>query len=168
MQEIFKGCAWTFGNDINTESIMPSHVHHDIYKSAEICMEFYDPEFPKSAKPGDFVIAGTNFGNSSSRPAVGAFIAMKLSAVICESAARIFVRNSWNLAFPILECKGITEMVSKGDELEVNIVTGKIKNLTTNKEIQAEKPLDVQLDRLRAGGYLQWIVDQKEHFNEIA
>jgi len=167
MQEIVRGCAWKFGNDINTESIMPTNIHHDIYKAAEVCMAFYDPEFPKKAQPGDFVIAGTNFGNSSSRPAVGAFVAMKLSAVICESAARIFDRNAWNWGFPILECSGITDMVNKGDELELNIVTGLVKNLTTNKEIQAKKPLDVQLERWRAGGLDQWIVNNKDQIDGV-
>ena len=113
------------------------------------------------------MIAGTNFGNSSSRPAVGSFIAMKLSAVICESAARIFARNAWNLAFPVLECKGITEMVNKGDELELNIVTGLVTNLTTKKELQAEKPLDVQLERWRSGGYMQWIKAHKDQMDGL-
>ena len=167
MQEIARGRAWTFGDDINTESIMPSHIHHDVYKAAEICLEFYDPEFPKSAQPGDFVIAGTNFGNSSSRPAAGAFKAMKLSAVICESAARVFCRNAWNMGFPVLECEGITGMVSKGDELEVNIAMGLVKNLTTNKEIQAKKPLDIQLERSQFGGTNQWIKDHKDELDGV-
>ena len=167
MQEIVKGNAWIFGNDINTESIMPTSVFHDVNKAAEVCMAFYDPEFPKKAKPGDFVIAGTNFGNSSSRPAVGAFIAMKLSAAICESVARIFDRNAWNLGFPVFECKGITEMVSKGDEIELNIVTGQVKNLTTNKELQAKKPVDIQLERWRDGGIYQWIKNNKDKIDGV-
>ena len=167
MQEITKGRAWVFGNDINTESIMPSHVHHDVNKAAEICLEFYDPEFPKNAKPGDFVIAGTNFGNSSSRPAAGTFKAMKLSAVICESAARIFDRNAWNMGFPVLQCEGITGMVSKGDELEVNIVTGLIKNLSTNMEIKAKKPLDIQLERARYGSNSQWIKENRDQLDGV-
>ena len=166
MQEVLKGKAWTFGNDINTESIMPTNIHHDVNKAAAVCMAFYDPEFPKKAQPGDFVVAGTNFGNSSSRPAVGAFVAMKLSAVICETGARIFVRNAWNLAFPVLECEGITEMVNRGDELELNIVTGLVKNLTTNKEIQAKKPLDVQIDRWRAGGFMQSMMARKDEIEQ--
>lgn len=167
MQEVVKGRAWTFGDDINTESIMPTHIHHDIYKAAEICMAFYDPEFPPNAKPGDFVIAGTNFGNSSSRPAAGAFIAMKLSAVICESCARIFFRNAWNLGFPVFECKGITNMVKKRDELEVNITTGLVKNLTTNEEIQASKPIEILLERWRSGGLYPWIKEHKEQFSGL-
>ena len=164
MQEIVRGRAWMFGNDINTESIMPTHVLHDVHKAAAECMKFYDPEFAPNAKPGDFVIAGTNFGNSSSRPAVGAFVAMQLSAVICESAARIFMRNSWNLGFPTLECEGITEMVNKGDELELDIVTGLVKNLTTNTELQAKKPLEANLERMRVGGHFEYI---KAHRDEI-
>ena len=169
VQEVYKGHAWTFGDDINTESIMPSHVNHDAKKAAEICLEYYDPEFPKKAQPGDFVVAGKNFGNSSSRPAASTFRAMQISAVICESAARIFDRSSWAMGIPVIQCEGISGFVNKGDEIEVNVVTGLIKNLTTKKEIQAKKTPAIQLEQfLRGtGGTVQWIKDHPEEYENV-
>lgn len=167
MQEIVKGCAWVFGNDINSESIMPSGIDHDPHVAAKMCLEFYDPDFAPNAKPGDFVIAGTNFGNSSSRPAANTFLAMGISAAICESSSVIFFRNSWNLGFPVFHCKGITNMVKKGDEIEVNLVTGYIKNLTTGEDTQAEKPIDTLVDRWRSGGMFSWLRERKDQIDGL-
>jgi len=157
MGELYRGKAWTFGDNINTESIMASTSDHGAHLPIDECLVYYDPEFPKQMQPGDFIVAGRNFGNSSSRPAALVLRAMKLRAIICEQSAVIFYRNTWNIGVPVLECTGISKMVNKGDQLEVDIEAGIIKNLTTGKNAQAEPPIELLLERWKAGGMMEWI-----------
>jgi len=163
MNNVATGKAWVFGNNINTESIMPTGTDFDPSLAAPKTLKFYDPEFAPNVKPGDIVVAGTNFGNSSSRAAGQVFLYIGVSVLVVESAARIFFRNTWNVGVPVLECPGITKLVSKGDMLEVDISTGKIKNLTNGAEAQADMPIDLLVERWKAGGMIEWI---KSHRGE--
>jgi 3-isopropylmalate/(R)-2-methylmalate dehydratase small subunit len=110
--------------------------------AAETCLKFYDPEFSVKVQKGDVLVAGKNFGNSSSRLGGQVLVYLGVACVICDSSSRIFFRNTWNIGLPVLECPGITKLVNKGDELEVDILTRAIKNLTTGAVAQAEKPLE--------------------------
>lgn len=167
MSEAYKGKAWTFGDNINTESIMASTSDHGAHLPISECLVYYDPEFPEKMQPGDFIVAGKNFGNSSSRPAALVLRAMKLRAIICENSAVIFYRNTWNIGVPVLECPGITALVSKGDELEVDIEAGSIKNLTTGATAQAEPPIPLLLERWKAGGMTEWIKKHPEMYTTV-
>ena len=167
MGEKYKGKAWTFGDNINTESIMASTSDHGAHLPISECLVFYEPEFPEKMQPGDFIVAGNNFGNSSSRPAALVLRAMKLRAIICENSAVIFYRNTWNIGVPVLECPGITKMVNKGDELEVDIDEGIIKNLTTGATAQADPPIALLLERWQAGGMIEWIKKNPEMYPTV-
>lgn len=167
METIMRGKAWAFGDNINTESIMATGTDFDPAQAAKTCLAFYDPEFPEQVQKGDFIVAGCNFANSSSRPAGRVLKYLGVSAVICESCARIFFRNTWNIGVPILECPGITDLVKKGDEIEVDLDTGKIRNLTTGAEIQASKPIELLVDRWRAGGMIKWIQANRDHYDTL-
>lgn len=162
MGKVYRGKAWTFGDNINTESIMASTADHGAHLPIESCLKFYDPEFAEKMSPGDFIVAGLNFGNSSSRPAALVLKAMGVRAVICESSARIFYRNTWNIGVPVLECPGITAMAKKGDELDVDIESGIIKNLSNGKEAQALPPIPLLLERWKSGGMIEWIKKNPE------
>ena len=101
-----KGTAWKFGDDIDTDIIVPGRylIYTDEERLAEHCMEGLDVDFDKKCKKGDFIVAGRNFGCGSSRE--HAPIALKgvgVSAVIAESFARIFYRNATNVGVPLLE-----------------------------------------------------------------
>jgi 3-isopropylmalate/(R)-2-methylmalate dehydratase small subunit len=167
MSNVVKGKAWTFGDNINTESIMPTGTDFDASLAADKVLKFYDPDFAPNVKRGDMIVAGTNFGNSSSRPAGEVLMYIGISVVICESCARIFFRNTWNIGVPILECPGITKLVNKGDQLEVDITTGKIKNLTTGAEAQAEKPIDLLVEKWRAGGLFEWVKAHRKEYSTL-
>lgn len=167
METIMRGKAWTFGDNINTESIMATGMDFDPAGAAASCLSFYDPEFAGKVQKGDFIVAGLNFANSSSRPAGRVLKYIGISAVICESCARIFFRNTWNIGVPILECPGITEMVNKGDELEVDLDTGKIRNITTGAETQAAKPIELLVDRWRAGGMIKWVQANRDRYDTL-
>ena len=167
MDTIARGKAWTFGDNVNTESIMATGLDFDPEMAAKTCLSFYDPEFPDNVQKSDFVVAGENFANSSSRPAGRVLKFLGISAVICESCARIFFRNTWNIGVPILECRGITKIVKKGDELEVDLEKGEIKNVSTGTVAQAEKPISVLVERWKAGGMIAWINSHRELYDTL-
>ncbi|MGZ7049342.1 MAG: LeuD/DmdB family oxidoreductase small subunit, partial [Methanobacterium sp.] len=103
-----KGKAWKFGDDVDTDQILPGRylVLRDEKDLAACAMEGCDPDFAKNVKPGDIIVGGRNFGCGSSRE--HAPIAIKgagIAAVVAESFARIFYRNSINLGLPLIEVK---------------------------------------------------------------
>ncbi len=131
-----KGRAWNYGDDVNTDFILPGIYLEltDPEEMAKHAMEGIDPEFAKRVQPGDIVVGGRNFGLGSSRE--HAPVALKhagVGAVVAEAFARIFYRNAANVGLPALECKGVSEEVETGDQLEIDLNAGTI---TVNGERQ--------------------------------
>src|SRR3989338_5674954 len=150
-----KGKCWKFGNNINTDEIIPARYLNttDTKELASHCMEDADPDFMKKAKPNDVIVAGENFGCGSSREhAPIAIKAAGISAVIAKSFARIFYRNAINIGLPILESKEAADNIAEGDEIEVDLSSGKIKNLTKDKEHQAQSFPEFMQNLINAGG----------------
>src|SRR5438477_2973531 len=136
-----KGTAHTFGDHVDTDQIIPAKylVTTDPKELGKHCMELADEDFPNKAKPGDILVAGVNFGCGSSREhAPLAIKGIGLAVVIAESFARIFFRNAINIGLPILECPEAAKAAQQGDQLEVDLDKGVIKNLTQNKTYQAQ------------------------------
>jgi len=101
-------------------------------------MEDENPQFANEVKEGDIIVAETNFGCGSSREhAPIALKAKGISCVIAKSFARIFYRNAFNMGLPILECKQAVDGISDGQGVEVDLVTGEIKNNSTNQRFKA-------------------------------
>ena len=158
-----KGTAWKFGNDIDTDIIVPGRylIYTDEERLSSHCMEGLDPDFDKKCKKGDFIVAGTNFGCGSSRE--HAPIALKgvgVSAVIAESFARIFYRNATNIGVPLLEAPGITEIVEDGDEIEVDMDEGTI-TASNGKTITFKKLPPFMLEILEQGGLIEYLKNKK-------
>ncbi len=158
---IFQGKAWKFGDDIDTDQIYPGKYLPLTDKSemAKHAMEGTDrgEDFLKNVQPGDIIIAGKNFGCGSSRE--HAAIAIKgagISLVIAESFARIFHRNCINTALPILELREAKE-INDGDILQVNFLTGEIKNITQDKVYKSEPISDLEKSIINAGGLLKYL-----------
>ena len=131
-----KGKAWKFGDNIDTDVIIPARYLNttDPEELAKHCMEDIDPEFFKKINKGDIIVAGKNFGCGSSREhAPIAIKACGIACVIAESFARIFYRNAFNTGLLILECPEAVKNIETGDELEIYPEKGKIINLTKNK-----------------------------------
>jgi len=152
------GKAVIFGDDVNTDVIIPSKylTSLDPKELAKHAMEGLDPEFAEKAKEGVIIVAGKNFGCGSSREQ--APIALKYAGVKCVLAdffARIFYRNAINIGLPVLESPGISEEVKEGDLLTVNLEEGKIVNVTRNKVIDALKLPDFILEILKDGGLIE-------------
>ena len=156
-----------FGDHINTESIMATGTDFNPELAAEKCLEHFDPEFAKGVKPGDILVAGRNFGNSSSRAGGKVLKFLGISVIVCDSSSRIFFRNTWNFGVPVLECPGISKMISKGDEVEVNIETGEIKNHTNGKTAQADKIIDLLVEKWRAGGMIEWVRQNRSNYDTL-
>ena len=159
-----KGTAWKFGDDIDTDIIVPGRylIYTDEERLAQHCMEGLDADFDKKCKKGDFIVAGRNFGCGSSRE--HAPIALKgvgVSAVIAESFARIFYRNATNVGVPLLEAPGITDIVENGDEIEVDMDNGIIKS-ENGKEISFKKLPPFMLEILEKGGLIEYLKDKRE------
>jgi 3-isopropylmalate/(R)-2-methylmalate dehydratase small subunit len=161
------GNAWTFGDHINTEAILASGKEENWEAALKGVLAYYDPEFPLKVKPGDFIVAGRNFGTSSGRPAGEILKAKGVKAVICESASMIFYRNTWNMAIPVLQVPGILGKVKKGDELEVDVETGVIKILRTGEVVQAEETPWILLEIYRQGGMLGWINSRRQEYRTL-
>lgn len=160
-KEVLRGRVWRFGDNINTDLMMPGFAvltRPDITpeEAAKYCMHSNRPDWAAQVKPGDIIIGGKNFGCGSSRPAGRSLKALGISIVVAESVARIFFRNCVNLGFPLMVCKGVSQAFDEGDTAEVKIATGEIRNLTTGKTVQGE-PLSEDsppMKILRAGGIM--------------
>jgi 3-isopropylmalate/(R)-2-methylmalate dehydratase small subunit len=120
-------------------------------------MEDLDPEFLKKVKPGDIIVAGSNFGCGSSREhAPLAIKAAGISCVIAKSFARIFYRNALNTGLPILECEEAADKTQAGDILEVELSTGEIVNITRGLTFKAKPYPDFMLKLIKAGGLIEY------------
>ena len=158
-----KGKVWKFGNDIDTDIIVPGRylIYTDEERLSEHCMEGLDAEFNEKCKKGDFIVAGTNFGCGSSRE--HAPIALKgvgVAAVIAESFARIFYRNATNVGVPLLEAPGITKIVEDGDEIEVDMEKGCITS-ANGESITFKKLPPFMLEILEQGGLIEYLKNKK-------
>ncbi len=136
-----KGRVFKYGNDVDTDVIIPARYLNTTSESelASHCMEDIDAEFVKKVKNGDIIVAGDNFGCGSSREhAPIAIKASGISLVIANSFARIFYRNSINIGLPILECPAAVKAIREGDTVSCSLDEGKIFDETTGESFTAE------------------------------
>ncbi len=149
--------AYKYGNNVDTDVIIPARYLNtsDEKELALHCMEDIDADFVKTVKQGDIIVAGTNFGCGSSREHAPIVIkASGISCVIAKTFARIFFRNSINIGLPILECEEAADATQAGDELEVDLQSGIIRNLTNGKTFQAEPFPPFMRSIIDAGGLI--------------
>jgi 3-isopropylmalate/(R)-2-methylmalate dehydratase small subunit len=154
-----KGKAHKYGADVNTDAIIPARYLRTVKRTewALHCMEDIDTEFAKRVKPGDFIVATTNFGCGSSREqAPIAIKESRLSGVIASSFARIFFRNAINIGLPILECPEASEATEMGDDLEVDLALGEIRNLTRGKTFHARPYPNFMRGIIEKGGLIPY------------
>lgn len=158
--------AWKFGDDIDTDVIIPARYLNQYtpeYLAAH-CMEDADIHFAQNVKPGDVIIAGKNFGCGSSREhAPVAIKAAGVQVVIAESYARIFYRNSLNIGLPILECTEAVQGIEAGDEIQVDLQTGRIINVTRNQQYEARPFPPFMQDLIEAGGLIPYIKRRRDN-----
>ncbi len=151
---IKKGKAFKFGDNISTDHIAPGrlfHLRNNLEEFSKHVLEDADPEFASKVQKGDFVVAGNNFGLGSSREHAPQIIKLAgVGAVIAKSFARIFYRNAINIGLLAIECD--TDKINSGDELELDIKKGILRNLTNNTELEITPLPDVMIKLLKDGG----------------
>ena len=154
------GKAWKFGDNLNTDEIIPARYNITILPQELAKNVFCEikPEYARTVRAGDVIVAGQNFGCGSSRE--HAPIAIKGSGAACviaRSYARIFFRNAINIGLPILECPEAVADISEDDEIEVNLATGEIFNRTSGHSYQARPLPDFVMKIAEAGGIVNFL-----------
>jgi 3-isopropylmalate/(R)-2-methylmalate dehydratase small subunit len=161
-----KGKAWVFGDNINTDIIIPFRFKsrtNDPYEMAKYAMYGFDPDFHKKISKDDIIVAGRNFGGGSSREQ--APVALKyagISAVIAESFARIFYRNAFTIGLPALEIPEIKGKVNQGDEIKIDIVNFTAEKVRTKEIFYAKQIPQFMSQMLLEGGLIEYYKKYKQ------
>jgi 3-isopropylmalate/(R)-2-methylmalate dehydratase small subunit len=155
--DALRGRAWIFGDDISTDHIAPGRLFHlrtDLPELAKHVMEDADPGFAQKVSPGDFIVAGRNFGLGSSREHAPRIIKLAgVGAVLAQSFARIFFRNAINVGLPLLQCD--TSAINRGDELVVELTAGRVRDLATGDVVSFVPLSAVMVTILGDGGLVE-------------
>lgn len=156
---IIRGKVHKFGDNINTDFINPAqYMELSMEEMVKHAMEGADPNFAKNVKGGDIIVAGKNFGSGSSRETAPMVIkASGVSVVIAEFFARIFYRNAINIGLKVLICSE-TNKISEGDELELDIALGVIRNISTGKSHICSKLPDNIIEMVNDGGLIEHLL----------
>jgi 3-isopropylmalate/(R)-2-methylmalate dehydratase small subunit len=153
-----KGKVHKYGADVNTDAIIPAR-YLNVSQPEELaqhCMEDLDKDFMNKVKPGDIIMATSNFGCGSSREHAPLVIkAAGVFCVIAETFARIFFRNAINIGLPLLECAEAVAKTESGDELEIDLTSGKIKNVTRGLVFTAQPYPPFMAELISSGGLIE-------------
>ena len=156
---MLRGKAFKFGDGISTDHIIPGRyasIRSNLDELAKHVLEDADPAFVSRVKEGDFIVAGNNFGLGSSREHAPLVIKMAgVSAILAKSVARIFFRNAINLGLPVLICD--TDSIDDGDELEIDLSAGTVRDVTNGQKLTFGKIPKVMLRILDEGGLIPYI-----------
>ena len=155
MQKVLKGKAFVYGPNIDTDQIYPGRFLDltDPDQVGKHALEGADPNFVKEVQTGDIIVASTNFGCGSSREHAAVTLkAVGVGAILADSFGRIFYRNAINLGVPLIVCPGISEKVKRGDQVSVDMTTGKVTNESTGVTAQAQPLSEYVMNILDSGG----------------
>jgi 3-isopropylmalate/(R)-2-methylmalate dehydratase small subunit len=166
MNFIYRGkVAWKFGDFFSGDLILGDRMgfrEQDPQKLKNYVLTDFDPEFPVKFRRGDLMVAGRYFGGTRDHGGMAALKALGVSCVVAESWGRPEIRKCITYGFPVLECPGISTLVNKGDELEVNLRTGELLNLTSGKALKTNPAHEIQLEILEAGGFIAYLKKKLE------
>ena len=152
------GRCWVFGDNIDTDVILPTQylLLPDVKSMSKYAFEPLRPNFSREVKKGDIIVAGKNFGCGSSREQAPAVLKeLGVAAIVAKSFARIFYRNAINVGLPVLIVD--TDPIESGDELEVDLGSGIVRDLTKGIELKAKPLPDFMLKILKAGGLVEYV-----------
>jgi 3-isopropylmalate/(R)-2-methylmalate dehydratase small subunit len=156
----FEGRAWKFGDDIDTDLIIPARFLNvsDVDELAKNCFSDMRPGFSDMINQGDIIVAGKNFGSGSSRE--HAPLAIKgagVSVIIAESFARIFYRNAFNVGLPLVESLEASRSLNEGAMVSVNLSTGEIEDMDMGRKFSAKPLPDFMRQIIEAGGLVDYV-----------
>ena len=155
MQKVLTGKAFVYGPNIDTDQIYPGRFLDltDPDQVGKHALEGADPNFVKEVQAGDIIVASTNFGCGSSREHAAVTLkAVGVGAILADSFGRIFYRNAINLGVPLIVCPGISEKVTRGDQVSVDMTTGKVTNESTGVTAQEQPLSEYVMNILDSGG----------------
>ncbi len=160
---LIHGKAHKYGDHIDTDVIIPAR-YLNMTGPDELaghCMEDIDPEFVSKVEPGDVMVAGKNFGCGSSREhAPIAIKAVGIAAVVAETFARIFYRNAFNIGLPLIESTDAAQAIEDGDEVEIDLAAGVVRNVTKAEEYQFAPITGIAAELLEVGGLRERVRQQ--------
>lgn len=161
--EALRGRVWRFDHDISTDVLSPGQYAVDPVEVRKLhVLESVNPAFAPGVQPGDVIVAGRNFGCGSSREtAAENLLALGVACVVAESLSRLFTRNAVAVGLPVVVCHGILEAFADGDDIEVDLGTGRVVNLTSGASRQGESLPEEMREILAAGGILAVLRSQK-------
>ncbi|MDR1508823.1 MAG: 3-isopropylmalate dehydratase small subunit [Synergistaceae bacterium] len=172
MSETLKGRAWVFSDDVDTDLIYHNKylAETDPQKMPQYSFEYYPGKenFAKDVKPGDFVVAGKNFGCGSSREhAVYCLKEAGVPVILAETCSRIYYRNAINNGYPVLFVKGLSEAIKSkeiedGDALEVDLATGTITDATNGNTFHGDAVSELERDIMTAGGLIPYLKTRRK------
>ena len=155
-----RGTVHKYGDNVDTDVIIPARYLNssDPKELAAHCMEDIDKDFTAKVKSGDIIVAAKNFGCGSSREhAPIAIKASGVSIVIAETFARIFYRNSINIGLPIMECPEAAREIQSGDQVEVDLDSGIVTDVTQGKSWKGQAFPPFMQNIISAGGLIPYI-----------
>jgi 3-isopropylmalate dehydratase small subunit len=159
LNRVVRGRVWKFGDSIETDAINPYYRYPTMEELKLHTMEAYRPEFPKEVKAGDILVAGRNFGCGSSRPGL-VLREVGIVAIVAESVARLFLRNSIDRAIPIFIAPGITGIVNDGEILELDYPNGTARNVASGASIALRKFPPLIEEIFSAGGLPEYAYER--------
>jgi len=163
-----KGKVHKFGNDVNTDYIISGRYKFKSLNISELATHIFEdirPGFFREIRKGDFIVGGRNFGCGSSREQAPLVIKESgVTAVLADSFARIFFRNSINVGLLTIECN--TKMLNSGDELKIDLKKGIIKNCTRKETLKFKKLPEIMLGILKEDGLASYLRKNKRLENK--
>lgn len=158
MRAMKKGRVWKYGDNVNTDVIFPGRYTYKLMEPGEMAshaLEDLDPEFARSVRPGDVIVAGKNFGCGSSREQAAACLKYAgVQAVVAKSFARIYFRNAINLGLAVLQCPEAVDALQTGDEIAIDLAGGKI--FSGSRTFQFFPLPESVLGIVEAGGLIEY------------
>ena len=157
---VIKGRVWKFGDNISTTDITPGELFMNVaFKPKDIAFAVLRPDWKNQVKPGDCIVGGVNFGFGSHRAIANDVMKdLGIGCIVADSIARVYFRNAIASGFPAFACPGVSQIFNEGDELELDVYQGIVKNLTTGKSVQG-KPYPPELfEILENGGMLPVLI----------
>jgi len=156
MQSVIRGRVWKFGDNVDTDVMAPWNTLSLPWEERRRTVLQIRPEFVEQVRPGDVIIAGRNWGCGSSREQAPENLKLlQLGAVVAESFGRIYFRNCIAIAFPNVVCAGIHTACEDGDEIEIDIRSATVRNLTRNIALAARPYTEDMLAIIEQGGLLE-------------
>ena len=160
---IIRGRAWKFGDDIDTDLIIPARYLNttEVSELAKHCLEPVRDDWAGQVSEGDVIVAGRNFGCGSSRE--HAPLAIKgcgIGAVVAVSFARIFYRNAFNIGLPVIEAPEAAAALAEGDQIEISLEEGTVRREGDGKAWAFSPIPDFMMDLVRAGGLMPWLREE--------